>query len=288
MQKVQIDISIFYNNLHFHLLISECLKPFLREVQSEKISPAYFIFVGKHQGNHLKICLQVAQADVSKLELITNQTVKKFLEEKPSPSTALEFPLKAPFMDFPNNSIQYNLAVHSFSPFQEPVTDGLRHFISTALLNFSGDEVLDKDSFFIFSIYLQLFFIKQAVEAKDMGKVITDYYNMLIGSVDTEKRNVLTNFTDNLLEENREEFSGIITEVWDEQNLKSPEWLHQCKLPAMTKIEKFSDFQSQFSLFNKLIFQHCNIGDSTQLLVSVMLLYNLLNSIKTNYKPQLI
>ncbi len=282
---MHIDISIFYSGSHFHSLLSTCLRPFFRELKAKQIANFYFVFVGDHRGDHLKVSLQVAPSRILELEQIVQQRIVTFVSANASPAKATKLPPDGLFVDYPNNTVKYNLTTHIFSPFQSPSTDAVRATVSRALVSSAGDCPIDENSLFTLCLYLQLSFLEGQSKIVDCREEIGLLYDKLFKSLSERKRTVMLAFIAQLLQQNGETFDAIREEVYRKKGPGVPAWLRECEfLPDTLSLHE--TFERKFILFNELLFQHLGMSDPNKLLVSLGVLHHLVNS-NSNHIPTL-
>ena len=146
-------ISIFYAREKWHELL-----PVIHDALSNgpglKLRPAhYFIFFSTHRGSSIRLALQYEHPDQKYAYSEILNEVVAYIDRHPSISQRLQLPVTSFFLDFPNNSIHFNLfnessiAPGALAQFQE--------LLSQIMLQFFGDHAVDEEGIFTLLVWLQ-------------------------------------------------------------------------------------------------------------------------------------
>jgi hypothetical protein len=112
-----------------------------------------FIFFSSHRGSSIRLALKYDDASHKETFAEILAPIAAYMDEHPSITHRLQLPINSFFLDFPSNSIQYNLySERSIAP------GGLSHFqvlLSQIMLQFFDDHPVDDEGIFTLAIWLQ-------------------------------------------------------------------------------------------------------------------------------------
>lgn len=163
-------ISIFYPKDGWHHLLRDCLFP---TITSNKVlidESKYYIHFCTLQGYHLRLSVVVNSDKELLFKDVISKSINEFLISFPSVSAKLCFPLDGFFMNYPNNSLQYNIyrpypAVTS--GFDEHLLLQLRNEITLLIKQKLVYNVIDDDTLLSAAIEIQSCIAKGLFNAPD-------------------------------------------------------------------------------------------------------------------------
>lgn len=104
--KSCLSISIFYEELGWHVFIIDCLRPFIEK--TKEIEYWHFSFSRK-RGNHIKLFLISSESEANTIVIKANKCFSVFLDENPIITNKNLIPKNDFFYDFNPNSIHYGI-----------------------------------------------------------------------------------------------------------------------------------------------------------------------------------
>lgn len=158
----EIRISIFHEKDSWKKIIANCIKPFFAEQIAKKTVEPVFVSLNNYQGDNIRLVFKCLGEHK---ELIADQMHDEFslyLSLNPSTHTAESNYLgKEFFMDFPNDSLQYNL----FDTDSEHIAHQFRLLISKKIIDFFSIEDFDDSSILSLLVHLLSSFLSAWEEA---------------------------------------------------------------------------------------------------------------------------
>lgn len=257
-------VSIYYNRSSCHDLITNVIKPFIRQEQGNL--ETYFIYLGTSQGDHLTFAAK--PMDNNNFQQRFSILIEQFLLASPSASKVIEYPLQSFFMDYPNNSFLFNknkLIGHSQNNI---VSDLIKHQISKSIIDVFGNEEIDNESIYTFIIYMQLGIIRAANSTIKQAHASSIHIkNYLENQEDLEKNEMEIETIEYdhedfklLFDSNKEMLVEIIEQIWTDTNYSSElTWLETWVLNCKQSINEFGVAQS-FVTLSELICEHVGLN----------------------------
>ena len=146
-------ISIFYAREKWHDLLP-IIHQSLMDQRRLHVRPEHsYVFFSTHRGSSIRIALKYEKPDQKQAYSEILDPIVSYMERHPSFSQRLQLPITSFFLDFPSNSIQFNLYSES-----SIATGGLSQFqvmLSQIMLQFFDDHPIDQEGIFTLIIWLQ-------------------------------------------------------------------------------------------------------------------------------------
>lgn len=253
-----IRISVFYEKCFWRQLIADFLKPYLSEQRQCGNTGALLVFFNEDQGDNIRLAIECIAENRDQFADNLHIQLNDYLKLNPSDNSAGKYIGNEFFMDFSNNSIQYNL-------FDLRHTDAIRDvqvMISERMLNVFATEEFDNESIFSLALYIMMSFCSQ--------------WECLYGNVDSKISAMLyennpeylnTAFGPyyNLFKENSELIAGMYKEVIQsvkEDNSPMKLWpLKKCYNRVLSRFDKIRTFQYTVCMpFDEMIVNQLNMG----------------------------
>lgn len=169
-----LNCSIFYHHSNLSLLLSECLNPFLSKFHQIDSEACYLFLLGNIQGDHIKLSLKVDLPRALKTVEEFQRQVNEFLTIHPSNIPPFKYPLNSFFMNFPTNTVQFNLYSHLWYLNKKNDSSKFRFFISRSLVETLEKHGADKESIITFLLEAYASFIKVYFNDKKVEKKVCD------------------------------------------------------------------------------------------------------------------
>jgi hypothetical protein len=166
-----VRLSVFYHTNLWQKFIGECLKPYILQKKQDQQITAVFIAFNYYQGSNIRLALNFTDEEK---EIRLNEIHALFcnyLKNNASVNLDLNFMGNSLFMDFPQNSCQYDL----FNvPFSSPRVR-LQLLVSEKILEVFSESTCDDSSVFTFLLHLIIAFSKdwESLHMLDYGSGIT-------------------------------------------------------------------------------------------------------------------
>lgn len=207
-----IVVSIFYEKSHWQKLITQFLKPFvLSQRQKGSVGSLYMSF-STVRGEHIRFAFEYTETDIDNFAFEFNNRISNFLSIYTSPESSHDYKGKMIFMDYYNNSIQYNL-------FNADVDiDGakkIRSIISEKMLDFFAEEV-DESLMFTFALQFIMIFCN-AWENTYRDNIYPFIRNMLNRNYNDQETNEFFMSYNDLFVYNKEIIIGIYNGVYENE-----------------------------------------------------------------------
>ena len=98
--------SIFYNQVAWHELLSGFISPYIQQNQNNILH--WHLSLSTYRGEHISLVIE-PNGENTGLEEDFGKKAGAFLANFPSPMKVIKYPLDGLFMDYPNNTIEYNI-----------------------------------------------------------------------------------------------------------------------------------------------------------------------------------
>jgi hypothetical protein len=154
--KTKIVISIFYNRCGWHHLISICILRLVKIRLVEEANAVYNLFLSRKRGDHITLVIICDKTLQEKVVFDFNEEVYGFLARFPSVSLGSEVPVNGVFMNFPNNTIRYNL----YNLPNGKLDTKMKGIVSKDILTCLSESEIDDEALFTFCFYTHLVIIK--------------------------------------------------------------------------------------------------------------------------------
>ncbi|RVU00434.1 hypothetical protein EOD41_13230 [Mucilaginibacter limnophilus] len=265
--------SIFYNQVAWHNLLCGFIRPYIQQNQNN-ISH-WRVSLSTYRGEHITVEINPANEHFALKEDFCKKA-EAFLENFPSPMKAVKYPLDGLFMDYPNNTIEYDI--------EEPhltINDSLhavKQQLSEIILYALADQEIDIESIFTLIVYLQFGIIKAGFTNTRTARVntlklvlhLTTHDN---GDSNDKQREDETQQFVALFDYNKEIFVEIIEDIWTKENYETglhwmAQWENACKTYLQT-----NEFHVAFMLLSQAAYQQTGLnGDKILLNASKQIL----------------
>lgn len=202
-------ISIFYGKSQLKELIAQALSPMLTENLKNGSIRSIYSALSSYQGDNLRIAFECTTGNnVNLIEDIHNQ-LQTYLSENPSILSKIDYFGKSFFMDFPNNSIQYNLyQLITINPY----INTLRSTVSERILAFLAEDENDEASFLTFALSNMMIFCQVAENVYDHS-INTRILEFLYEGDHNADLKKMFKLYDQLFEGNKEMIVALYNEV---------------------------------------------------------------------------
>ncbi|HCN83946.1 MAG TPA: hypothetical protein DIT07_10065 [Sphingobacteriaceae bacterium] len=274
-------VSVFYIRSSWNNLFTQVIKPFI--IQHQSNIKSWCIYFSSTHGDH--ITLAIKTVDNVRIEKNFLETAGNFLSLNPSEKNIIEFPLEDFFMDYPNNSIQFNKSKSLAHSWDNSSQKDRQQAISKALIEALGNDVIDMESIYTFLIYMQLGIIQSAYP--DIRIACSLAPNILIcwgNTEDIENEKADYEFTGliQLFKNNKEIFRKIIKDVWKEHYNSELRWLYEWE-SACRKFIK-TDFSEEFISLSTLLCKHLGLNEK-MVEISFQLIFNAFKQLPEHGQP---
>jgi len=274
-----IRISVYYNRLAWTELIRDCLKPFIFANRANKNIDQFFISFSTDQGDNIRLVLECTAEDKVKFVEEMHLYLINYINENPSSIPYTSYWGNSFFMDFENNSLQYNL----FDIDHKNNIIELLSFISELILDTFAEEDYDDSSVltFVLEIFMGFCLEWQKFYSKDVNnKIRQTLFGDELKKGSYELNDSYTPYYD-LFKEN----SDLIAEIYarssdsDEKNSKII-FLKKLYSECLINADSIKEDYTNYFPLDKIIMDQLDIKESTLLYV----LYLIHLSIEENNK----
>jgi len=146
-------ISIFYAREKWHELLPVIQQSLMQQQRWQSQPDQSFVFFSSHRGSSIRLALKYDDPNRKEDYMDVLNPIIQYMEKHPSFTHRLQLPITSFFLDFPSNSIQYNLySERNIAP------GGLSHFqvlLSQIMLQFFEDHAVNDEGIFTLIIWLQ-------------------------------------------------------------------------------------------------------------------------------------
>lgn len=201
-----IRVSVFYAESAYRQLIGDFLKPYVLEQRQAGNIKELFLSFSKDQGDHIRLAFECPAENRDQFADDFHDRLEDYLAKNPSESTEEEYIRNGFFMNFPDNSIQYNLFRSSFTD----DAGALQLLLSERILNVFAEEDFDDSSMLSFVLYVIMTFCNQWEEVYG-DEVNTKISDLLGAGPEAEQGNIFAIYA-SLFNENKE----MIVEMYEE------------------------------------------------------------------------
>jgi hypothetical protein len=210
-----ISLSVFFEKSHWPKIITEFLKRYITKYKANGDIGAFSVSFSSEQGGHIRLAFECTSDDQEQLADDFHDQLNSYLLLNPSPKPQQNYIGKAFFMDYYNNSIEYNL--YQLDTVHNEINE-IKSLVSERFLNVFGEVEYDESSMLTFAIYIIMTFCntwgdfyKEDIGLKIKGILGADGQNV-------DGLNVLFKPYYNLFNENKEMIMAIYQEVAESQN----------------------------------------------------------------------
>lgn len=192
------NISIFYSVPHSGQLLKE-LSTIMKDLRKEEWVQTFWISLNFKRGHNT--CLHFTPGNkVEPVVIATHirQKISCFLTAVPSVTEPPQYPLKGFLMDFPANSIQYNIVR------DEPDTEEeYKQQLSLFMMEMLSADVIDDESVFSFALYCAM---AMAAAVPEAFNVVAPRFKAMPGNESELARQIYT--------ANKTELRAALAEDW--------------------------------------------------------------------------
>lgn len=148
-----IKMHVFYNRASWHSLLKNAIFPFIKHVNKLNIIELFLLDFSYDRGDHITLTLHVPHNNIDSLEKCINKYIKKYINLNPSALPTQNLIKQSFFIDFPNNSVRYNL-FRDKEVVSHIIDLEMRSYLSESMLNLLVIEGVDVDSLLLFLVFL--------------------------------------------------------------------------------------------------------------------------------------
>jgi len=223
-----IHATIFFDARVWHVLICEFLVPFSRRMKNEGIIIDLISSLGRQRGDHINVTLIPMPGQLNMLAGYFQNGIRDFIAANPSPVPTRSQPPFHFFMDFPNNSVHFDvfpvimIEPSILSPEEERAT---LICINEVLLNVIATEEITFENLFTTVTYMTLTLVKMLEKKGNIPAVcqqlIAVYAGFQTPAAVTQLELIDWESTDNL-----DFINDMVSEIWI-----SPASAHSWLLP---------------------------------------------------------
>jgi hypothetical protein len=127
--KDWISITFFYNSNSWQKLVSEAIIPFLAKIETSKHISEYITNIGSLRGDYIELKLHSTNDSIAAILKYAETFFNQFLSNHPSDTQPATIPINRIFLDFPNNTIHYNLYHFQVDTSKDKHNEIFRHFL---------------------------------------------------------------------------------------------------------------------------------------------------------------
>jgi hypothetical protein len=207
---------IFYNHKCWKDIVVNCLLPLICSAEGELDS--YTIYFCHDRGDHIKMSFRALIGNHKFNKDKFEDPVRQFISKHPSIGEQGQFPLDDKvFMDYPNNSVVWN--IRELCPHQntKPAYDRLKRTISLVILIEVSAHSADFEEVFSFLVYGHLLALKAMGESLTETKATSCEIIDFIKDMPQQPYNkdvVYSQFVDHLFASNGENLQAIVSDIW--------------------------------------------------------------------------
>jgi hypothetical protein len=255
----------------WHVLLQDCLYVFIKAKAALFNLRFLSVSLNNHQGDHIRLTITTNRLCARELIVCFHEFVSGWLQQHPSATKQIQFPLNHLFLDHPNNSIRYNLYNAEFA---DRAGDMAAHqLISEQLLAVLAASPIEEEEVLVFSLYIQLTLLR-VYDRKNARAIVLSLIEKKKKQLQQKNEDISTIATDTKIafDANREAFDRIFGEVFEKG--KRPEtlnWLKPWEDMAVACMKK-GIFRSSFSNMTEIIYHHLGITALAQQLCSLCFL----------------
>ncbi len=271
-----IRLSVFYSKLQWHMLITRCLYPLLTEMQKKQQITIYILSFNYQQGENIRLSLSTKPKYSAIAAKTIDANIKSYLQKNPVPHTNTYTGISGFFMDMPVNSLKYNMFG---KPEGEAHENTIRYRLSSGLIKSLCNDPVDNAHIFSFLLYAQasvlnVFYFDQLSARNSLNNILSIERNDFTPTKLAE----LKLKCDKLFQENHENLSSIINEVWNDRKQVNPtlKWLNEWKNSVTEYFKRGLNFELEYSKISYFIVKQLNFPDKNICKISSMLLYKVL------------
>jgi hypothetical protein len=264
--------SVFYNRSSWHNLLHQVVNPFINTHTGTVEN--WCIYLSSVQGEHITFATR--SSSDAQLQRSFYDMTESFLSKNPSEKKETSYPLNILFIDYPNNSIQFNKSKALSDSWNDCNQRNKRQDISQVMMYALAHDQIDKESIYTLMIYMQMGIIKAAYpELQKACCHIPDllhyYKKVKYTSVENlVSKNESAAFLE-MFENNKEILSEIIQDVWSENRDSELHWISAWISSCGDLILK-SNFEQTFFILSNLICEHFGLNDEAMVRLSCQLL----------------
>ena len=155
IQKQSVNVSIFYGMSGWHLLLQQ-IQSIAYHLKEQHLLESYAVSLNFRRGENIRFSGRVLPGNDVLLATETERLALAFLHQFHSVSHVPPYPVEGFLMNFPNNSVQYNLfkpvtefTERPLAPFQADCQEAL----SKHLVSILSEEEVTNDTIFSFGLY---------------------------------------------------------------------------------------------------------------------------------------
>jgi hypothetical protein len=265
------DISLFYHQSMWHLLLKDMLAFFSPSGQRSEI----IVYLGTSQGDH--ITLRLFENDADKIQG-TVDSLMAYIRTNTSPDPEQLFPSRDFFMNYPNNSVQLNKV-----RVKTDVGDNdLRFILSQTILFALRDEEINSERLFTLIIYLQTAIFKAAYPDMTLAGPVADALLYWLTDQPYARHSIdqisdLKNITELVFNDNHLIIDEIVNSIYaNEGDPSDLSWLYQWI--GICQMKMTADFVQSFSKFNRMIFEHTGLCADVITPITIRLIFRAFKS----------
>src|ERR1700752_2433291 len=109
VESPYVFISIFYAREKWHELLPVIQEALMQQQRWQTQPDQSFIFFSCHRGSSIRLALKYEDPNRKEDYMDILNPVVEYMEKHPSFTHRLQLPITSFFLDFPSNSVQYNL-----------------------------------------------------------------------------------------------------------------------------------------------------------------------------------
>jgi hypothetical protein len=266
--------SIFYNQVAWHELLSGFISPYIQQNQDNILN--WHLSLSTYRGEHVILIIEPKQNN-AQLEEDFKKKADDFLANFPSPMKAIEYPLNGLFMNYYNNTVEYNIEA-LYATVGNPSLLAVKQHLSEIILQALGGQEIDMESIFSFIVYLQLGIIKAGFTSTKTARINTLKLVLHLTTQDDGDSNGKASeeetqrFID-LFEYNKEIFVEIVEDIWNKEKYDAElNWMEQWENACKEYLQS-NEFHIAFMLLSQIAYQQAGLnGDKILLNASKQIL----------------
>lgn len=228
------------------MLIDDAVNPFIKKAREEKMVNDFFLMLNFESGDNIRISFHIDPQNMREFLINFDAYFKKFLSAFPSETKLRRSGTLKYFMDFPVNSVQYNVflapPIERIPDFSQEITK-LRELFSAFLSNRRILSSLTEDRIYELSVLVHFVFIKAFFEDQGVArKALTEIIQSTLS--DAKYIEVLAQL-EKKFNKSKDMFFALRDKAWDDTY--SPIWsgeLTACCLGLKGKGLQFLEYAS--------------------------------------------
>lgn len=169
-----VRISVFYTCERWTEIL-QYLDGVFRDAHSSYQLHSFLLLLSHERGDHIRLSLKLKPGGRNGWLVNFVESLGNFISINPSPQNNGVYPIKTFFMDFPNNSIQYNTFPDIIG--KDQCSKSLQRILSRLVIEFFKNQQINFESRLTFLIYLQLGIVKSCTQSP--GRSCDQLFNFI-------------------------------------------------------------------------------------------------------------